>query len=148
MSSASSASSSSPRSSAFIARVVTALAVLVSGLTHGWLFFYDGWRDVDVIGPLFMVNAISGVIIAGLVLGWRHWFGLFLAFGFSAVTFAALLISRWWGLFGVQDTVLGASQITSLAAEFVGMVAAVTTFVLQRRPAPAGSRAAVPGIAS
>ena len=141
-------STSPPSSSAVVARVVTSLAVLVSALAHGWLFFYDGWRDVDVIGPLFMVNAISGVIIAVLVLVWRHWFSLFLAFGFSAVTFAALLISRWWGLFGVQDTVLGPSQITCLVAEFVGMVAAVATFLLERRPAGAGSRAAVPRIAS
>ncbi len=141
-------STSPSNSSALIARVVTSLAVLVSALAHGWLYFYDGWRDVHIIGPLFMVNAISGVIIAVLVLVWRHWFSLFLAFGFSGVTFAALLISRWWGLFGVQDTVLGASQITCLVAEFVGMVASVATFLLERRTVTAGSRGAVPRVAS
>ena len=35
-----------------------------------------------------MVNAISGIVISVLVLVWRHWFSLFLAFGFSVVTAA------------------------------------------------------------
>jgi hypothetical protein len=113
-------------------RALTALAVLVSGLCHGYLYFFDGWGDIDVIGPLFMVNAISGIVIAVLVLAWRHWFSLFLAFGFSVVTASAFLISRWWGLFGIQDRAWGWSQILCLIAEAVGALAALGAFVAER----------------
>ena len=120
-------------------RVITALAVLVSGVTHFYLWQWDSWKDIDVIGPLFLVNAISGVIIAVLVLVWRHWFSLFLAFGFCVVTASAFLISRIWGLFGIQDTIWGWSQIVCLIAEVVGAVAAVVTFTLEQRSV-AGAR--------
>jgi len=113
-------------------RSLTALAVLVSGLSHGYLYFFDGWGDIDVIGPLFMVNAISGIVIAVLVLAWRHWFSLFLAFGFCVVTASAFLISRWWGLFGIQDRAWGWSQILCLIAEVVGALAALGAFLAER----------------
>jgi hypothetical protein len=129
-------------------RVLTALAVLTSGLCHGYLYFYDGWRDINVIGPLFMVNAVSGIVLAVLVLAWRHWFSLFLTFGFCVVTASAFLISRWWGLFGIQDRVWGWSQILCLIAEVVGALAALAAFFAERwlvtaRSAPRG-RVVVP----
>ena len=66
-------------------RVLAALAVLVSGAVHLKLWF-DGFRDIDVIGPSFMLNAVAGVVIAALLVLWRHWIPLFLAFGFGATT--------------------------------------------------------------
>ena len=113
-------------------RGLTALAVLVSGLCHGYLYFFDGWGDIDVIGPLFMVNAVSGVVLAVLVVAWRHWFSLFLTFGFCVVTAAAFLISRWWGLFGIQDRAWGWSQILCLIAEVVGALASLGAFFAER----------------
>lgn len=113
------------------ARALTALAVLVSGLAHGYLYFWDGWRDIDVIGPLFLLNTVAGIVICGLVLAWRNWLPLFLAFGFSLLTGAAFLISRWWGLFGIQDTVWAFWQILCLLAEGVGLVASVAAFLAE-----------------
>ena len=121
-------------------RSLTALAVLVSGLCHGYLYFFDGWGDIDVIGPLFMVNAVSGVVLAVLVLAWRHWFSLFLTFGFSVMTATAFLISRWWGLFGIQDRVWGWSQILCLIAEAVGALASLGAFFAERWLTAARSR--------
>lgn len=124
-------------------RTVTALAVLVSGIAHGYLYFFDGWGDIEVIGPLFMVNAVSGIVIAVLVLAWRNWVPLFLAFGFSLLTGAAFLISRWWGLFGIQDTVWGFWQILCLVAEAVGLVASLSAFLAERWLSGVGAR---PGV--
>lgn len=121
-------------------RALSALAVLVSALCHGYLFFFGGWGDIDVIGPLFMVNAVSGLIIAVLLVVWPHWFSLLLAFGFGVATAAAFLISRWWGLFGIQDRVWDWPQILCLVAEVVGAVAALTAFVMERWLTEAKSR--------
>ena len=110
-------------------RAVTSLAVLVSGISHGYLYFFEGWGDIHVIGPLFLVNAVAGIVIAVLVLAWRNWVPLFLAFGFSLLTGAAFLISRWWGLFGIQDTVWGFWQILCLLAEAVGLLASLAAFL-------------------
>ena len=64
-------------------RVVTAIAALVSAAVHLILWF-DGYRDVDVIGPAFLVNAVAGTVIAVLLLRWRHWLPAFLTVGFGA----------------------------------------------------------------
>ena len=123
-------------------RAVTAVAVLVSGISHGYLYFFDGWGDIHVIGPLFLVNAVSGIVICVLVLAWKHWVPLFLAFGFSLMTASAFLISRWWGLFGIQDTVFGFWQILCLIAEAVGLVAALAAFLSERWLSLLGGRSA------
>ena len=42
-------------------RIVTAVAALVSAVVH-LVLWVDGYRDIDVIGPAFLVNAVAGVI--------------------------------------------------------------------------------------
>ena len=81
-------------------RVLIAVAVAVSGVVH-FLLWRDGMRDLDVVGPAFLVNAVGGVVIAVAVLAWRHWLPLLAAVGFGAATFGAFLVSTTVGLFGV-----------------------------------------------
>ena len=72
-------------------RIVTALAALVSAVVHGYLWV-DGYRDIDVIGPAFLVNAVAGAVIAVLLLVWRHWVPAFLVTGFGASTLGAFVV--------------------------------------------------------
>ena len=97
-------------------RLIAAVAVLVSGWIHLKLWF-DGSRDVDVIGPLFMLNAVSAAVIAVLLLTWRHWVPLFLTAGFGATTFAAFIISATVGLFDVNETFSGTNEWLSLISD-------------------------------
>jgi hypothetical protein len=103
-------------------RVVAAAAVLISAVVHGILWF-DGYRDVDVIGAAFMLNAVGGVVIAILLLGWRNWVPLLLAVGFGAATLGAFALSVTVGLFGFQESVGGVSQWIAAVSEVVAIVA-------------------------
>lgn len=102
-------------------RVLAAAAVLVSALVHLYLWL-DGFRTQDVIGPAFMVNAVSGVVIAGLLLGWHHWLPGFLAFGFGLATLGAFIISATVGLFGVHESWQGWAVWTAAGSEVVAIV--------------------------
>lgn len=118
-------------------RWMAAAGVLLSGLVHLWLWF-DGFRDIDWIGPLFMLNAVAGVLIAVLVVWWRSWFSAFLAAGFGAATLGAFLLSTTVGLFGVQEVLFGRWQIVAGVAEIVAVVAGGLVLVRELRPASAG----------
>jgi hypothetical protein len=102
-------------------RVVAAAAVLVSAAVHLYLWF-DGVRDDDVIGPAFLLNAVGGVVIAALLVGWRHWVPPLLALGFGLSTLAAFVVSATVGLFGFESTWEGWEVWTAAAAEVVAMV--------------------------
>ena len=79
-----------------------AIAALVSGGVHLRLWF-DGFRQLDVIGPAFLLNAVAGGVIAVLLLLWRSWVPLFLAVGLGASVLLAFTISTTpMGLFGVH----------------------------------------------
>jgi hypothetical protein len=104
-------------------RIVVAAAVLVSGLVHLKLWA-DGFRDTSVIGPLFLLNAVAGLVIAVGVLRWRSWPPLLVAVGFGASTLGAFAISASVGLFGVHEVWNGgAYAITANVSELVAVAA-------------------------
>jgi hypothetical protein len=103
-------------------RVIAAAGVLISGLVHLKLWF-DGFGGIPVIGPAFMLNAVAGVVIAALLVLWRHWAPSLLAVGFGASTLGAFIISATVGLFGVHEVWTGAAVLTAAASEVVAIVA-------------------------
>lgn len=107
-----------------LTRLVAAAAVLVSAAIHLWLWF-DGYRDIEVIGPSFMLNAVAGVVIAVLLLVWRHWAPLLLAVGFGAATLGAFVTSTTVGLFGVNESWSGGYQLAAAVSEAVAIVAGI-----------------------
>jgi hypothetical protein len=128
-----------------IMRLIAALAVLVSGATHLKLWF-DGERHTHIIGPLFMVNAVAGLVIAILLVTWRHWLPLLLAVGFGAATLGAFTISATAGLFGIKETWEGGpvwiAAISEAAAILAGIVAAAQEGYLRSRTASGSGRRA------
>jgi hypothetical protein len=88
---------------AWALRILVALGLLGSAWVHYDLWGSGGFRDIAVIGPLFLVNAAAGVVIAVVVLGWHHWLPVLAAIGFGAATLGAYVLSVTVGLFGVQE---------------------------------------------
>ena len=103
-------------------RIVTAVAALVSAVVHLWLWWVENYRDIDVIGPAFLVNGVAGVVIAIMLLVWRHWIPAFLVTGFGASTLGAFIMSTTVGLFGVNETWSGGWVLTAAASEVVCIV--------------------------
>lgn len=114
------------------ARAVTALAVLVSALVHLYLW-NDGMREVDVIGPGFLLNGVGGIAVAVAVLAWRHWLPLLAAAGFGAATLGAYVLARTVGLAGVRETITTPEAVVSAVVEVLAIVFAFVAWRAERR---------------
>jgi hypothetical protein len=101
-------------------RVIVAVAVLVSGGVHLKLWL-DGFRDISMVGPMFLLNAVAALVIAVALLVWRSWVPLFLAAGFGAATLLAFLISATVGLFSVHEVWTGSYVVTAYVSELVAL---------------------------
>jgi len=101
-------------------RVLGAAALLVSAAVH-LIEWFSGVRNQSV-GPLFLVNVVAGVVIAGLLIRWQHWLPAFLTLGFGAATLGAFLISSTVGLLGVHATWEGVYVFAAAASEIVCIV--------------------------
>lgn len=113
-------------------RGVTAAGVLLSADVHLALWA-TGFKDIDTIGPLFMLNAVGGFLIGVAVLVWRHWLTLLAAAGFGVATLFAFYLSVTVGLFGLQETAGGVQQVTAEVAEYVALVGAGLAWLFERR---------------
>jgi hypothetical protein len=118
-------------------RAVTAAAVLVSAGVHLWLWF-DGYRDIEVIGPSFMLNAVGGAVIAVMLLLWRHWVPPLLAVGFGLSTLGAFVVSATVGLFGVHESWTGGDVLAAAVSEVVAVVGGAALLLQERARGSAG----------
>ena len=101
-------------------RILGALALLVSAAVH-LIEWFSGVRNQSV-GPLFLVNVVAGVVIAVLLLRWRHWIPAFLTLGFGAATLGAFILSTTVGLMGVHSSCEGFYVYAAAVAEIVCIV--------------------------
>lgn len=121
------------------ARGLTAFSVMLSGVVHLDLWTL-GMSRVDVVGPLFLLNAVAGLALGLAVLLWRHWLPLLASAGFGAATLAAAVLSVTVGFLGVQETGEGAPFVLAAVSEVAAVVFAVVAWVAEvrlrsRRPA-------------
>lgn len=105
-------------------RGLISAAVLASAVVHAMLWA-DGASAIAVIGPLFLLNAIGGLIIALLLPLWQHWLPLLGALGFGLLSLGALLWSAAFGLFGVSEPLNQLPQLISIVTEAVAAILAV-----------------------
>jgi hypothetical protein len=102
-------------------RLLAAVAALVSAAVHLGMGF-NGVREEPGIGPLFLLNAVAGVVIAVLLVTWKHWVPFFLVFGLGACTLGAFTIAATVGLFGLHEHWEGNLVWTAAIAEAVAIV--------------------------
>lgn len=98
------------------------------GLIHLRLWL-DGYRQLPVIGTLFISNAVcSGVLAATLLMApaRRRRTVAVIASLFTAGTLAALVLSLTVGLFGTHEVVQAPLVRTTLIVESAGVLALLT----------------------
>ena len=104
---------------------ITALAVVGAGLTvwsgviHLQLWS-QGYRDISVIGPLFLVQGIGSIALALALVVFRRVFLLAAGAALMVGTGVGLLLSATVGLFGYQESLAITDAQTSLMVEFIG----------------------------
>ena len=101
---------------------LAAAGVLLSADVHFDLWYAQGFRVVDTIGPLFLLNAIGGLIIGLVLICWRHWLPALAAAGFGAATLVAFYLSVTIGLFNFKEIATGEPQLLAQVAEYVALV--------------------------
>ena len=78
----------------------------------------DGYRDVSVIGPLFLVQGIASIVLA-LAIAALRWLVLLAAGAVAGVaTAVGLLLTASVGLFGFKESLSVTYAELSLAVEF------------------------------
>jgi len=114
-----------------ILRIVTAAGVLVSAWVH-FKLWHEGFRDLPVVGPAFLLNAVGGLVIGLLLLAWWHWVPPLLAVGFGLSTLGAFITSATVGLYGVHEVWTGTDVTRAWVAEVVAVLGGATLVLLAR----------------
>lgn len=130
----------SPELPGWYSFLVTGLVVVGSALIvttgsihlHLWLI---GYRHVPRLGPLFLAQAITG-IVGGPLLALSRWlFAVLAGAGYMAASAVGLILSATVGFVGIHDGLNVPWAMTSLIVELIGFVllAASTGLLLYRR---------------
>jgi len=112
-------------------RVVAAVGVLVSAAVH-LVLWVDGYRDIAVVGPLFLLNGVGGAVLAVLLVLWRHWLPLVGGIGFGAATLLAFVASTTVGFFGVTSAQAGPNEWIAAVSEVLAVVASTAALLREQ----------------
>jgi len=91
--------------------IAAAATVAVSAAIHLHLWM-TGYRHIPTVGPLFLLQAITGFGFSALLVLTRRVWAAALAFGLICATIAGFIMALYVGLFGFRD---------SWSAPFAGM---------------------------
>jgi hypothetical protein len=116
-------------------RILAAIAVLISALIHLKLW-KDVFRHTDTVGPAMLLNFFGGIVIALLLISWRHWIPLVLAVGFGVSTFGSFIIATTAGLYGVHEKWTGWEVFTAAAVEIIAIIVAGSQLLHERPKQP------------
>jgi hypothetical protein len=113
-------------------RILSALALLAMGGIHLYLVF-DGVGGV--LGVMFVLNAIGGLLLAVAMLAPRRLLPLASVLGllFIVGTLLALVLALTVGLFGITETLSFTLVPTTLVVEPIGVIVLAVTTVLAFR---------------
>jgi hypothetical protein len=130
-----------------LALTATGAGFLVwAGVIH-LMLWSDGYKDISVIGPLFLVQGI-GTILLGVAIVALRWLALLIAGAIAGVaTAVGLLLTVYVGLFNYQESLAVPYATLSLAVEFTAAFVLLVAAVLLAFAAPvkaAGMRSPVP----
>jgi hypothetical protein len=101
-----------------------------SAVIHFYLWNSHGYKNIPTIGPLFLAQAIVGILVAVATAVSRRLVLVAAAAGLLVSSIGGLLISIWWGLFGWQETASAPYVGLALWVEALGAALLGTATVL------------------
>lgn len=116
-------------------RAVAAAMLAVMAIVH-IVLWVEGYRDIPIVGPGFLLNGIGGLVLAvAVLLPLGRWNPLVAVLGalFALGSLGALVMSLTIGFFGVSEQITTPSVIISLLSEAIALVVLI---VIARRTAP------------
>lgn len=120
------------RRTAWALRVTLAAVVIISSVAHLQVWSI-GMRNVAIVGPLFLLQGVAGIVLGILIVVWRHWLPLLGAVGFGAATLVAFIIATSpAGLLGVHSRWTGVPEWTSAITEAAAVVLGVWALRAER----------------
>jgi hypothetical protein len=117
------------RAAALLLRLGCTALLAWIGYIHLHLW-QEGYSHIPTNGPLFLLDAVAGFILAAVLLAWPRPLAGLLAAGYTAATLGALLISLSVGLFGFQESISASYVTESLTIEAITVLALITWTVL------------------
>jgi hypothetical protein len=114
--------------------IVGGALLIWSGYIHFHLWNAAGYRHIRIIGPLFMMQSVSAVLLGLAAIITRRVLAAVLGIGFAALTLMGFLISVTRGLFGFKDSWLAPDAHIAFIIELAAfvMLLATTALVLLR----------------
>lgn len=127
------------RPGALESRIARWTVLALAGIGGGFLvwsavihleLWSDGYKDISVIGPLFLVQGIACIILGVAIVAFR-WLALLAAGAVAGVaTAGGLLLSVYDGLFGYTESLSVPYAALSLAVEFTAAFVLLVAAVL------------------
>lgn len=103
---------------------------------HLWL---EGYRQIPTDGPLFLLDAVAGFVLALVLLAWPRPLAGLLAAGYVGSTLGALIISLNVGLFGFRESIFASFVTESLSIETITLLALIGWTIVTAALGPAAS---------
>jgi hypothetical protein len=128
---------------ALVLLALAAVAVLVGGYYHARLF-HRGYAEVDVVGPLFLLNGIASLVVVLFLIVDRVRLFVLGSLAVSVGSLVSILISHSSSFFGFAEGTYDSSATVIVVAEIVATVLTVVGGALAiRRPAATAGPSAV-----
>src|SRR6201984_1927076 len=111
---------------------------------HLW---QEGYRHIPTNGPLFLLDAVAGVVLAAILLTWPRPLAGLLAARYPPSPLGPLIISLSAGLFGFRESISASFVTESLTIEPITILALISWTVLRAatsRPATRRPRHTAP----
>jgi hypothetical protein len=90
----------------------------------------DGYRSIPTIGPLFLLQSITALIIGIGVVAIRRLWAAVIGIGFALTTIAGFLLSVAVGLFGFKDSWMAPYAKQSFTIEILAVVVLIAAAAL------------------
>jgi hypothetical protein len=125
------------RWAATAAALAGAAMLIWSAWIHIMLWWSDGYKDIHIIGPLFLAQGIACIVLAVPLVIWRSVAVQAVSAVTLAATAAGLLISVNYGLFGLKESLAVPYTVLSLYEEFGGAAILIAGSVILAVASPA-----------